>query len=155
MSASEGPLFIPEQLALEQVLGNGVAVDRDEGAGAPGTPAVQRLGHHLFAGPAFTENQHRCRRRTYLADKGEDGLHPRTGPQHVLEDLGPAILLERAVFLLKVGNVDASLQDEPQLVHLHRLAEEIVGARADGSKRVFLVPLPGDDDDLGHGFQDQ
>ena len=50
--------------------------------------------------------------------------------QHVLEDLGALRSAARAIFLLELGHVDAPLQHELELVHLHGLAEEIVGAGA-------------------------
>ena len=116
-------------------------------------PAVERLRHHLLAGAAFAENQDRRAGRRHLADEREDGLHRRAGAQHVLEDLGPLALLQRAVFLLELGDVDAPLQHEPELVHVHRLAQEVVGAGPDGAKRVLLVALAGDDDHLGQRIQ--
>ena len=62
-------------------------------------------------------------------------------------------LLQGAVFLLELGHVDAPLQHELELVHVHRLAEEVVGARPDGAKRVLLVALAGDDDHFGQRIQ--
>ena len=91
--------------------------------------AVERLRHHLLAGAAFAENQHRRGGRRHLANEGEDRLHRRAGAQHVLEDLGRLPLLHGAIFLLELGHVDAPLQHELELVHVHGLAEEIVGAR--------------------------
>src|SRR5690554_2309285 len=60
MGAGEGALFMAEQLRLNQLLGNGAAVDRDEGPGSPQGLTVQGLGDQLFAGPAFTADQYRC-----------------------------------------------------------------------------------------------
>ena len=50
-------------------------------------------------------------------------------PSMSSNDLGLPALLHRAIFLLELGHVDAALQHELELVHVHGLAEEIVGAR--------------------------
>src|SRR5690606_41648226 len=60
MGAGGGALFMAEQLRLNQLLGNGAAVGRDEGPGSPQGLTVQGLGDQLFAGPAFTADQYWC-----------------------------------------------------------------------------------------------
>src|SRR5437763_777481 len=42
--AGEGPLLMPEELALDQLAGNGGHVDGDEGSGAPLAEIMQRAG---------------------------------------------------------------------------------------------------------------
>ena len=74
-------------------------------------------------------------------------------PSMSSNDVGPLALLHGAVFLLELGHVDAPLQHELELVHVHRLAQEIVGAGADRAKRVLLVALARDDDHLGQRIQ--
>jgi hypothetical protein len=63
-------------------------------------------------------------------------------------------LRHRAVFPLEFGHVHATLQHQLEFVHVHRLAEEIVGARADRAEGALLVSLAGDDDDLGQPVDD-
>src|SRR5262245_65293230 len=101
MSTGERAFFMAEELAFEQVLGDGVAVDGDERAVLLRAPAVERLRHHFLAGAAFSENQDWRRGRSHLANEREDGLHLWTGAQHFLEDLNPLALLHGAVFLLE------------------------------------------------------
>jgi len=48
-----------EQLALDQGLGQGGAVQADEGLVAPGRALVQRLRHQLLADPGLAGDQHR------------------------------------------------------------------------------------------------
>src|SRR5262249_53528188 len=55
--AREGPLLVPEELALENGLGESRAVDRDEGGGAPRARAVNRTRRELLAGPALAEDE--------------------------------------------------------------------------------------------------
>ena len=76
-------------------------------------------------------------------------------PSMSSNDLGPLRLLHGAVFLLELGHVDAALQHQLELVHLHRLAEEIVGAGADRAQRVLPFALARDDDHLGQRIQCQ
>jgi hypothetical protein len=44
--------------------------------------------------------------------------------------------------------VDASPKEQSQFLDLHRLAQEIVSARANRLDSIPFFPLPGDDDDL-------
>src|SRR5690606_41250229 len=69
MGAGEGALFMAKQLRLNQLLGNGAAVDRDEGPGSPQGLTGQGLGDQLLAGPAFTANQYRCIGRRDACDE--------------------------------------------------------------------------------------
>ena len=55
--AGERALLVAEQLALEQVLGNRGAVDRDEALAAPRRQVVQRAREQLLAGAAFAQQQ--------------------------------------------------------------------------------------------------
>jgi hypothetical protein len=50
---------VPEQLRLEQRLGNGRAVDRDERPVGAVAVRMQRTGEQLLAGPALAAEQHR------------------------------------------------------------------------------------------------
>jgi hypothetical protein len=85
----------------------------------------------------------------HLAKEIEDGLHLRTRAEHVLEAARPRSVLHGAVFLLQLHQIHATLQQENELVHLHWLAEKIVGAGPDGTQGILLVALAGDDDHLG------
>lgn len=68
----EGPLFVPEKLALQQFLGDGAAVDGHERT--VGTPAVGMQGPHkqLLACSRFTSYKNRAVRRSDLVQYLED-----------------------------------------------------------------------------------
>ena len=66
--AGEGALLVPEQLRLQQRLGQRGAVDRDERPAPPGREVVDRLGDQLLAGAALALDQHRARHRRHLLD---------------------------------------------------------------------------------------
>ena len=72
--AGEGALLVAEQLALEQRLGQGGAVDRDERLAPPGREVVDRLGDQLLAGARFALDQHRARDRRHLLDLDQQFL---------------------------------------------------------------------------------
>ena len=52
-------LFVAEQLAFEQRLGDGGAVDRQERSGGPAAEVADRSGHHFLAGAGLAEDQDR------------------------------------------------------------------------------------------------
>ena len=100
-------------MALQLIAMNGPFVLR--------TQAVNRLRDHLFSGAAFAENQDRRRGWRHLADERKHGLHRRAAAQHAFEHVRALSLLHGAVFLFELGHVDASLQHDLELVHLHGL----------------------------------
>ena len=71
----EGAALVAEQLALEQVLGDGGAVDRHQRAAGARAVVVDRLGDDLFAGAALAGEQHGGAQRRDAADGGEHRLH--------------------------------------------------------------------------------
>src|SRR5271154_6525081 len=56
--AGEGALFVTEQLALDQVLGQRSTVDVDPGPAAPIRSLVNRVGDEFLAGSGFAGDQH-------------------------------------------------------------------------------------------------
>ena len=71
--AAEAPLLEAEELALDERLRDGRAVQRAEGAWSS-APRVKRTRDELLAGTGLTEDEHRKRRGR---DVGELGGHPR------------------------------------------------------------------------------
>jgi hypothetical protein len=70
----EGSLFVAEQLALEQVFGNGGAVDGDETLAAPRRKVVHGPGKELFPRPALAQQQNGRGRSGDLFDDAADPL---------------------------------------------------------------------------------
>ena len=81
--AGEGALFVAEQFALEQVLGDGGAVDRNEGAVDALRLGVKVLGHHFLAGAAFAGDQHRGIGGGDLFGEFDDARHAGIAEQEV------------------------------------------------------------------------
>ena len=91
---------MPEQLALEQGLGDGGAVDRDKRAVGAWAVAMNSAGHELLAGPAFAGDEHGRVRGRDTRDAAVHLAHRRAFADHVVVqvDLGlqpPVRALER------------------------------------------------------------
>ncbi len=102
-----------------------------------GTAAMERLRHHLLARAAFAENQDRGAVGATLRMKVKTACICGLAPSMSSNDVGPAALLQGVVFLLEFRHVDASPQHQPEFVHFHRLAQEVVGAGPDGMEGVL------------------
>ena len=88
-----------EELAGDELLGQGRAVDADERAVLPAAGVVDRPGDELLAGPALTAHQHGRVEGRDLLDHLEHAHHRVVGPDHVLRSPGPLRRLARLRFL--------------------------------------------------------
>src|SRR5207247_10460414 len=84
----EAPARMAEELALEEPLRYGRAVDRDERPGAPPAPAVERARDQLLARTALAGNEHRRIGGDDALEQVVDSLHGRAGAEQLAEDLG-------------------------------------------------------------------
>ena len=82
-----------EELTLQKIFGNGVAVNRDKRAVLARAAAMNRRGCHFFASAAFSEQKHRSIRPGYLANESKNCLHLWTGAEHIFKHIGAAALL--------------------------------------------------------------
>ena len=74
-----------EELALEECLGDGAAVDGDEGAGMARAVRVYGAGHQLLAGAALALAEHGGIRLGDPLDHREDVAHLGRGAEDVRE----------------------------------------------------------------------
>src|SRR5207245_1547703 len=87
----EGAPFEAEQFGLEQSLGNGGAVDRDERPGLARSGFVDGPGEQALACPRLTEDQDGrkvaclCMPSEKLLDLRSDGYQPRTVTDQLVE----------------------------------------------------------------------
>ncbi len=105
--ARERPAYVPEQLGLEQGLGNGAAVDGDEALGPPRTAVVNRPCGELLADAGIAGDQHGARRRGHRANQVE----------HLKHDRGAADDAVQAKAILKLGAKIGVLRLQPPLFH--------------------------------------
>ena len=81
----ERAALVAEQLALQQRVGDGGAVDGDERAFAARAVEVERLRHQLLAGARLAGDQHRRRRTRQPPDEREHLLHDGRPADDVVE----------------------------------------------------------------------
>ncbi len=155
--SGEGALLVAEQFGLEQVLGDGGAVDRDEGAAGAVARLVEAAGEQFLAGAAGAEQHHRHAGIGDPLDRPGDLEHLRSAgdhrPEHRLVLADP--LLELAVLGLDAVQLEGAADDQAELVDVDRLLVEIVGAGRDRPKRALAGAVARGDDDLGLGLQRQ
>ena len=124
----ERAAHMPEELALEQGLGDRPAVDRDEGPVTAGAGRVHRARDQLLADPALPRDQHGARGAGAPGDLLAKGAH-------------------------RVGLADEGLRDRPRLMRVPRaqalspaglpLLEHALHARAqvvDAERLLEIVP---------------
>ena len=78
--AGERAAHVPEELALDQLLGNGRAVDLDERPGAAKAQRVDVARHQLLAGSVLAEDQHASVRRRGHGHLLAQAHHPPGSP---------------------------------------------------------------------------
>jgi hypothetical protein len=82
----EGAAEVPEELALEEGLGNGPAVDRHEGGVGARAGGVNGAGRHLLAHSAFAGDEHVARGGGAAGDLLAHGPHRRAFPHEDVSD---------------------------------------------------------------------
>ncbi len=127
---------MPEELALEQVLRNGGAVESDERLFGPRALVVQGLGDELLARAALTGHQHRRLERRHHADRPEDLLHARRVADDVVRTVAtpdfPAQVLELGVAR---GVPRGTLDDDQELFDVEGLGHVVERAELHGGDR--------------------
>src|SRR5438128_4930925 len=126
--AGEGPLLVAEQLGLDQLLGDGRAIDLDEGALAARRLHVDGPRHQLLAAAVLAVDQHAAGGgrggRDLVAERADRGA--------LADDLG-ALLEARAqgrVLALEPRVLEGPTDRDQDLLERQRLLDEIVGAQA-------------------------
>ena len=82
--AGERAFLVAEQLAFEQIFGQGGAVDGDARLVRAAAGAMDGARHQFLAGPAFAEDQHRDVARRHARDELIDVAHARAVAHHVV-----------------------------------------------------------------------
>jgi hypothetical protein len=151
--AAERAPDMPEQLVLEQLVGQGGAAHGDERLPRPGAARVDGLRRQLLAGAALAGDQHGA---IHLGEAGEpllqlpyraavaDDAVGRRGLAH----LG----FEPCHFLGESPLVERIAHAEQELLVLERLADEIEGAQLDGLDGGREGAEGGHQDDLDLGL---
>ena len=155
----KAPALVAEQLGLQQVLGQGRAVDGHQRPPPGDVAEVDRLGHQLLARPRLARHQHVARRRRHPRHPIEDVQHPRASPEQVmvgvlLPQTAPQVghLVDQPTILQRLVDHDFQadridrLEDQVVNTELHRLDRRldrgISGHRDDRHRHLPLPDLP-------------
>ena len=100
--AGEGAFAVAEQFALDQVLGQGAAIDGDKRHVGTFALLVERACHQLLAGAGFAQDHDRRIGWGHGADEALHGLHGRGRADQNGRTFGSAhAVLERDVLILQ------------------------------------------------------
>ena len=140
--AREGAAHVPEQLALDQLLGDGRAVHLDERPGASAAQGVDRAGHQLLARAVLAEDEHaavgRRRHRDLFAQRG----HLAAVADHGQPLIDP--LAQRAVLRFEVALAHGVPHHQQGLLERQRLLDEVERAHLDRAHGRLDVAVAGD-----------
>ena len=146
----EGALLVAEDLALEQRLRNGGAVDGDERIAMTGRQLVERARRQLLAGAALAREQDGRGRGRRQLEQAEHLPHDRARPHElsVTPDLlqGPP---EERHFPRGLRLLQRLLDQDPEAGDIERLRQVIVGPLLKGGDGGLDRRVPGQDDDRG------
>ena len=139
VGAGEGAALVAEELGLEELEGEGGAVDLDEGALAAGGAVVDGAGDELLADAGLAPDEDGGIGVGDLIDHFLDGLHARAVLEHPVVlgaaplELAPQHLLpEMLDFPLKCGLFQHILDRAADVVTLQRLGQKIAGSSFHG-----------------------
>src|SRR5215218_11072467 len=137
----ERAALVTEQLTLDQILGQGRAVDGQEGCLGIEAGAVEVAGNELLAGAAFAQDQHRTRDPAHPGDRFTQRTNGRTGARQRRLDTKPSLQGRQLLPQSLAFQPRLDLMDHP--LHGLGLFNETVGAQPDGCDAALVVPGPG------------
>ena len=143
----EGPLFVAEQFAFQQVLVQRAAVHGDDGLVRTGAQVVDQPGQEFLARAAFALDQHRGAAGGHPACHIDQLLHfpaPVDDPVRGYA-LFPHLLTENLVFPDQRAPLGDAVHQEQELVKLYGLRDVIDGAGLHGIHGRFDRPVGGHD----------
>jgi len=128
-------LFVAKNLALDQRLGNGRAINGEEGFVAPRTQIVNGARHQFLAGPARPGDQNRGRARSYQLDQPENLLHLRgRANQQAERSFIAQAAAQRFVFGARVQDFADVGEDGPQPPEVDGFLDVVLNPQASGVK---------------------
>ena len=127
--ARERALLVPEDLAFEQRLGNGRAVDRDERKRGARTELVDRLRHQFLARARLAADEDRCAGRRRLLDHVVDLPHLGAVADHRPERaVFPQLTPQRLHLAKRFQPLDNLVEQDLQALNVDRLGQVVVRA---------------------------
>ncbi len=146
------PLAMAEQLAFDQVLRQGAAVDRHQRHLRPQALIVQRPGDQFLAGARLAHHQHGRIGGGHLGDELADQFHAR----RVADQLGRAFqalepLFQGAILVGQLALLRHPVEHRLQVGQLAGLGQVVEGPLPQGGHGRLQRRLAGEDDRLGVG----
>ncbi len=140
-------MAVAEELGFDVVLGDGGAVELDEGAVFAQGFGVHGAADEFFAGAGLAEDEDAAVGGGHELDLLAEGLHG----DAVAGDggLGGELAGELVVVLAQAAGLHGVLEDDEGAVEREGLFEEVVGAELGGADGGFDGAVAADDDDLG------
>ena len=148
--AGEGPLLVAEELALDELPGEGRAVDLHERPAAAGAVVVEGVRDELLAGAARAAHQHGEVGVGHFSNHVEHPLHGGAPADDALELVGALDLLLQTAEVPPEGDaLEDALDGQLELVVVERLWQVVGGAELHRFDRDLLRAEGGDHDDRG------
>ncbi len=141
--AGESPFHMPEQLRFQQVLGDGGAVDGDEGLVAPGAGPVDGARQQLLAGARLAVDEHTRVAGGHQARLGEHRFHLRAAGDDARAPGGVFFVWS----LVHPAEGQGLLDLGQELLAVEGLGEEAEHAAVGGLDGVGDSTVGGEDDD--------
>ena len=138
--AGEGSLHVPEELALDQLGGEGRAVQRHEGAPAAGALGVERPRRQLLPGPALAPQQHAHVGGPGAADEMVRLAH-RGGVADQPAELARELLPQPSVLAAQRQHLPRPPRHRADLLVVEGLGDVVVRPELEGPHRDPLVAV--------------
>ncbi len=138
-----------EELAFDQLFGDGGAVDLHERLVGPQRAGVQGPGHQLLARTAFPVNENPAVGGGGQLQLLPQGFHGNAVAHDAVA--GAELVAQGAVFLGQPALVERVPDQQHGLVHRERLFQEVEGAQLGGLDRGLDGAVAGDHDDRRGG----
>ena len=142
--ASEGSLFVSEEFGLDELSGNGRAVQRNERTARSRASIVKSAGNKFLAGAGFTKNAHTRFAGRDTVDLRHDFLHGIAGPDHFMFSES---LAELAIFRFELLEFESIFDCQKKLVRRDWFLEKVESAEPSGAHGHVDVRLARHHDD--------
>src|SRR5262245_47328661 len=126
--AREGPFFVAEKDAFDEILRDRAAIDSDERTSAPVAFALDGAGDHLLADAGFAFDEYRNVGLSAATDQTGNVLHRRSAGNQVGKgELATRLLVQPLHLIGECVNLEQVLHGNSEALRADRLHDEIVG----------------------------
>src|ERR1019366_3838915 len=145
----ERAALVAEKFRLEEVLGHGTAVDRDEGVRRAGRGPMDRAGHELLSGARVARDEDGRRRPADARNEVEKRPHLARNAYDARRGVSFGSLLERDVLVDEAFLLERAPDDELELLDVEGLGDVVVRSGLERFDRRLRGGVRRDHDDGG------